>query len=96
MDVVPKPKIESKWIPTTKPFSRIHIDFFHFAHSTFPLIVDSFSKWIEVEWMRNGTDCEKVLRKLTAYFARFGLPDVLVSDGGPPFNSYNFVDFLKR
>ena len=28
--------------------------------------------------------------------ARFGIPDVLVSDNGPPFNSHNFVDFLQK
>ncbi|XP_052563134.1 uncharacterized protein K02A2.6-like isoform X1 [Culex pipiens pallens] len=96
MAVVPKPKILSQWTPTTRPFSRIHIDFFHFSHSNFLLIVDSNTKWLEIEWMKKGTDCAKVLQKLVAYFARFGLPDVLVSDGGPPFNSHAFVSFLEK
>ncbi|XP_058462870.1 uncharacterized protein K02A2.6-like [Malaya genurostris] len=96
MVIVHKPKITSKWIPTTRPFSRIHIDFFHFLQNTFLLIVDSYSKWIEIEWMKKGTDSNKVLKKLVAFFARFGLPDVLVSDGGPPFNSYFFASFLER
>ncbi|XP_058445439.1 uncharacterized protein K02A2.6-like [Malaya genurostris] len=96
MTVAPKQKIESKWTPTTRPFSRLHIDFFYFEHRTFLLVVDSFSKWIEVEYMKSGTDSGKVLRKLVAIFARFGLPDVLVSDGGPPFNSYGFVNFLEK
>lgn len=91
-----KPKNMSEWTPTTKPFSRIHIDFFFFEHRTYLLIVDSFSKWIEVEWMKQGTNCSMVLKKLVAFFARFGLPDVLVSDNGPPFNSYGFVSFLER
>lgn len=30
MEVVPKPKITGSWIPTTRPFSRIHADFFLF------------------------------------------------------------------
>lgn len=30
------------------------------------------------------------------FFARFGLPDVLVSDGGPPFNAGAFISFLER
>lgn len=34
--------------------------------------------------------------KLVSFFARFGLPDVIVSDNGPPFSSYNFVNFLER
>lgn len=32
MIIVPRQKGEYKWIPTTKPFSRIHIDFFYFEH----------------------------------------------------------------
>lgn len=89
-------KATSKWIPTIKPFSRIHVDFFYFEHRTYLLIVDSFSKWIEIEWMKQGTDCNKVLQRLAAFFARFGLPDVLVSDNGPPFNSFGFNSFLER
>lgn len=96
MAIIPKPKEIAKWTPTTRPFSRIHIDFFYYGHRTYLLIVDSYSKWIEVEKMVHGTDCNKVLRKLVAYFARFGLPDVLVSDNGPPFNSRGFVDFLEK
>lgn len=96
MAIVKKPKIESRWIPTVRPFSRIHIDFFHFSHHTFLLIVDSYSKWIEVEWMKKGTNCGQVLKQLVAFFARFGLPDVIVSDGGPPYNSYAFVNFLEK
>lgn len=96
MAIVNKPAEKFQWIPTSRPFSRIHIDFFHFNHHTFLLIVDSFSKWIEIEWMKGGTDCSKVLKRLVAFFARFGLPDVLVSDGGPPFNSHTFVSFLRK
>lgn len=50
----------------------------------------------EIEHMKQGTHCNKVLKKLVCFFARFGLPDVLVSDNGPPFNSHNFVNFLER
>lgn len=58
-------------------------------------MVDSYSKWIEVELMKHGTDASKVIRKFSVVFARFGLPDVLVTDGGPPFNSSNFITFMK-
>lgn len=62
----------------------------------FLIIVDSFSKWIEFEWMKYGTDAERVIRKFVALFVRFGLPDVVVTDGGPPFNSHAFVSFLEK
>lgn len=96
MAIVHKSAESSKWTPTVKPFSRIHVDFFFFEHRTYLLIVDSFSKWIEIEHMKQGTDSNRVLKKLVSYFARFGLPDVLVSDNGPPFNSHNFVNFVER
>ncbi|XP_062712910.1 uncharacterized protein K02A2.6 [Aedes albopictus] len=96
MAVHPKQKIESKWTPSSRPFGRVHIDFFYFKHHVFLLIVDSYSKWVEVEWMKNGTACTQVIRKLLAYFARFGFPDILVSDNGPPFNSHDFKTFLER
>lgn len=63
---------------------------------TFLLVVGSHTKWLEVEIMKYGTDANKVIRKFTAIFARFGLPDVLVTDGGPPFNSGYFVAFMER
>lgn len=96
MAIPHKSDSSSKWIPTTRPFSRVHVDFFHFEHRTYLLIVDSFSKWIEIELMGQGTDCKRVLKKMVAFFARFGLPDVLVSDNGPPFNSNDFKCFLEK
>lgn len=92
------PKIVSNtsWTPTTRPFSRIHADFFFFESKTFLLVVDSNTKWLEIELMKYGTDTNKVIKKFTAIFGRFGLPDVLVTDGGPPFNSAEFCAFMER
>lgn len=94
--VAPKEKYISEWTATTRPFSRIHADFFYFERRTFLLVVDSFSKWLEIIWMKYGTDSDKVLKEFVGFFARFGLPDVLVTDNGPPFNSKNFTTFLER
>lgn len=95
MEIVPKPKDKGSWIPTTRPFSRIHADFFYFQGKNFLLIVDSFSKWIEVEWIRTKMTATIINRKFASLIARCDLPDVVVTDGGPPFNSSEFVDFLK-
>ena len=46
--------------------------------------------------MRSGTSSEKVIKVCLGVFARFGLPDVLVTDGGPPFNSEVFVKNFER
>lgn len=94
--VVPKTGCNSSWTPTTRPFSRIHADFFFLESRTYLIIVDSYTKWLEIEIMKNGTDANKVIKKFTVIFARFGLPDVLVTDGGPPFNSSQFCSFMER
>ncbi|XP_062550143.1 uncharacterized protein K02A2.6-like [Armigeres subalbatus] len=95
-EIVPKVKFTETWTPTTRPFSRLHADFFYFDKNTFLLIVDSHSKWLEVEWMRYGTNAKSVIRKFIPLFARFGLPDVVVTDGGPPFQSVEFISFLEN
>lgn len=96
MNSVTRPAAYSSWIPTSKPFSRVHADFFHLDHKTFLVIVDSYSKWIELEYMRTSTDSRHVIKVFLNVFARYGLPDVLVTDGGPPFNSADFVNFFER
>lgn len=95
MNVVPKQVPHSNWIPTTKPFTRIHADFFYFDKKVFLVIVDSFSKWLEVEYMKFSTDARSVKSKFISVFARFGLPDVVVTDGGPPFSSKELIDFFQ-
>ncbi|XP_053689881.1 uncharacterized protein K02A2.6-like [Sabethes cyaneus] len=93
---VPGQNLTFKWTPTTRPFSRIHADFFYHERNVFLLIVDSFSKWLEVIWMKYGTEAEKVIKNMQSLFTRFGLPDVVVTDNGPPFNSQQFISFLER
>lgn len=46
--------------------------------------------------MRTATTARIVIKEFATVFPRFGLPDVAVIDGGPPFNSYEFVEFLER
>ncbi|XP_058457000.1 uncharacterized protein K02A2.6-like [Malaya genurostris] len=96
MEVVKDKNKTYEWTPTNRPFSRIHADFFYFERQIFLLIVDSYSKWLELDWMKNGTDAEKVIKKFVNLFSRFGLPDVIVTDNGPPFNSQQFINFFER
>ena len=61
----------------------------------FMIAVDSHSKWLEVEIMPNVTS-ETTIEKLRDMFARYGLPERLVSDNGPQFTSSEFATFMKR
>lgn len=84
----------SSWKPTESNFERVHIDFFYVKSTTYLLIVDSRSKWLDVHIMQ-GTTAPQVIEKLCETFAFIGIPAQLVSDNGPPFNSREFVSFLK-
>lgn len=84
------------WSKANRNFERVHIDFFQKFNNYFLLIVDSYSKWIDIHIMKNGTNAEQTIEKLCQTFSFVGLPEVIVSDNGPPFNSTEFKDFLLR
>ncbi|XP_022818470.1 uncharacterized protein K02A2.6-like [Spodoptera litura] len=84
------------WPYHTRPWTRLHVDFLGpYKGLTFFVLIDSSSKWIEVFEMK-GTNASKVIKVLRSTFARFGLPEELVSDQGPPFTSTEFKNFLKN
>ena len=56
---------------------------------------DYFSNFIEVARM-NTVATRSVLRALLPMFAKFVLPDVLVTDNGPQFASAEFAVFVKQ
>ena len=58
------------------------------------VIVDAFSKLIEVTIMKQTTSTATI-RKLREVFAQHGLPDMLVSDNGTNFTSEEFADFMR-
>ena len=92
------PKVDPR--PLTwpdRPFQRIHVDFagpFKFLGKMFLIIVDVYSKWLEIYSM-SSTTADKTVEVLRDVFSRFGLPEVLVSDNGPQFISQEFVTFLS-
>ena len=90
------PKHDShSWEYPNKPWDRIHIDFMGpFNGCVFLVVVDAYSKWPEVFKM-NSTTTNDTITRLKQLFARYGLPNKLVSDNGPQFISYEFEDFMK-
>ncbi|KAJ8966391.1 hypothetical protein NQ317_019427 [Molorchus minor] len=44
----------------------------------------------------NNTNAKSVISCLRTVFSRFGLPDTLVSDNGPPFSSTEFSNYIKK
>ena len=91
----PKAKLV-KFNETKRVFERIHLDFAGPFHGKcFLVMVDAFSKWPEVAEV-SKMDYMQTIEKLREWFARFGLPDVIISDNGRQFTSDAFLTFCKN
>lgn len=89
------PVVDTKWPESIKPFERVHLDFFNCNGKEFLLIVDAFSRYLDVKIMSRKRASD-VITKLFQSFVIFGLPKTIVTDNGPPFRSYEFNEFCKR
>ncbi|CAK1603709.1 unnamed protein product [Parnassius mnemosyne] len=84
----------SPWKYPADPFRRIHLDFLGPINGhMYLVIVDAYSKWVEV--CRMNTTCASiaVIDKLYEFMSRFGLPETIVTDNGTSFCSREFLDF---
>lgn len=89
------PASNIKWPVASRPWSRIHVDHFFFENVIFFLVIDSLTKYIEVEIVK-ATSVSETIDALSTVFARHGLPDVLVSDNASCFTAFDFKSFLNR
>lgn len=85
-----------KWPESCGVFDRVHIDFLGPVNGKmFFILTDSFSKWPEIFEM-SRTDSKSLIDKLREIFARFGLPNKIVSDNGPQFTSIEYKNFCSH
>ncbi|XP_053619708.1 uncharacterized protein K02A2.6-like [Plodia interpunctella] len=83
------------WVFPTRPWQRLNLDFGEFQGRHYLISIDAHTKWIEVQRM-SSTNANSTILKLRELFARFGLPSHIISDGGPPFNSVEFANYMKK
>ena len=82
------------WEWPSKPWRRLHIDFAGpYLDKMFLIVVDAHSKWPEVVPMNSATSASTI-KALRFIFARFGLPQQIVSDNGAQFTSSEFNSFV--
>ena len=79
-----------------RPWHTVNIDFCGpFSGGAYLLVViDAYSRFPEVEIV-SSTSAQSTILKLKRIFATHGIPEVLKSDNGPPFQSHAFHQFLK-
>ena len=78
-----------------RPWSKVGVDLFELEGSNYVVVVDYNSNFWEINKL-DDTSSQTVVRKLKAHFARYGIPDTLVSDNGPQFASKEFANFADK
>ena len=88
-----EPPVETS--PPETPFEQVAVDLCAISGFAYLIYVDVYSGWIEVANLTSkGSDA--IRKTMLMYFATFGVPEQIASDGGPPFDSRDYTQFLKR
>lgn len=77
-----------------RPWQRVATDIFSWGGNEYLVTVDQHSSFFEVDKL-NGSTSDAVISRLRGHFARYGIPDILISDNGPQFSSSMFRKFVK-
>ena len=84
--------------PPSTPFEKIFADFFDYGGRHFLVVGDRLSGWSDVFATPTGsslTGAKALVSLLRSYFATFGVPEELSSDGGPEFTASVTKAFLQ-
>ena len=92
----PPPAPLHPWKWPTRPWARLHLDFAGPVEGkNILIVVDAHSKWVEAV-CTSSVSSSCVIEELRTLFARFGLPEMVVTDNGTCFVSREFEDFLRK
>ena len=89
----PKEPLLTTPLPS-RPWEKLGIDLCLYGGQNYLVMVDYYSRWIEVLHVKSTTTAACVA-KMKDVFARFGFPEEIVSDNGPQFASSEFRSFVE-
>jgi len=87
--LVPTPLPEGPW-------EHVAMDLCDHGGNKYLVVVDFFSRYIEVANLHRDATTDKVILALNNIFARWGFPLCVLSDNGPQFSSSRFEDYAKE
>jgi transposase InsO family protein len=78
------------------PWQVIGTDLFEYGGHTYLVVTDFYSKYFELELLRQST-ATCLINNLKKIFARFGIPDEVISDNGSQYsNTRNLFDITHQ
>ena len=85
-------------IPTSlpeRPWQYLATDTFEYEKRQYLIVVDYFSRWIEIEYLKSLSSTE-VVKNMKRMFARWGIPDMVRSDNARCYDSNEFRLFAMN
>ena len=77
------------------PWRELSVDFKHLSSCEYLLVItDDYSRYPVVEIVLS-TSASTVIPQLDKTFSTFGIPEIVRSDNGPPFNGREFREFAQ-
>lgn len=77
------------------PFYKVGCDLFEFDNKKYLLLVDYYTKYVELEELHQNITSYTVVKTLKNIFARHDIPNIVVTDGGTQFSSELFKEFAN-
>lgn len=75
--------------------AKIAVDLFELDKQEYVVMVDYYSKFFEVSHLSNSKS-KTVINHIKPQLARYGIPEVIVSDYGSEFSSHEFAEFARE
>jgi hypothetical protein len=94
---VHRPERKEPLLPSSfpeRPWSRLGMDLFDLKGKTFLVVVDYYSRWVELRPLKKLTSSHTI-NHIKSMFGIHGIPDIVVTDNGPQFSSAEFRKFAK-
>ena len=73
-----------------RPWAKVTADLCELDDRILLVITDYYSNFLEVASL-NSVTSRSIIKEMKAVFARYGIPDVLVTDNGPQFAGAEFA-----
>ncbi|XP_014674912.1 PREDICTED: uncharacterized protein K02A2.6-like [Priapulus caudatus] len=89
-----KEPLKSHAIPQ-RPWQKVATDLFEIDGVMYICLVDYYSKFVEFTKV-SDTKSATVIEWLKEQFARYGLPEEVISDNGPQYSSDVFAEFARK
>lgn len=78
------------------PWQIIGSDIFYLNSKYYLLVIDYYSKFIEIALLGNDCSSKNLINNFKSIFARHGIPEILKSDGGKQYDSEEFMEFARQ